>query len=80
MATSPFPQWAHEMSPTHRGPTGAGVLRLAVLALIVAIAWQFSTGTDSGARQVDRKEGINFCEEHRGRPGWAEVCARHGYP
>lgn len=35
MPTSPVPQWAQEMSPHHRGPTGAGVLRLAVLVVLV---------------------------------------------
>ena len=43
MATSPVPQWAREMSPTHTGPTGGGVLRLAVLVLVVVICWQWFT-------------------------------------
>lgn len=74
MATSPVPQWAQETSPTHHGPTAGAVLQLAVLALLVVIALQFFT-TDSGARQVDRKSGVTFCEEHRGDPAWDSICA-----
>jgi hypothetical protein len=40
MATSPVPEWAREMSPTHRGPTAGGVLWLAVLAIILVIVLQ----------------------------------------
>jgi hypothetical protein len=37
MATSPVPLWAQEMSPYHRGPTGAGVLALAVVAVLLSL-------------------------------------------
>ena len=37
MATSPVPLWAQEMSPNHRGPTGAGVLALAVVAVLLGL-------------------------------------------
>jgi len=50
MATSPVPLWAQEMSPHHRGPTGAGVLRLAVRAVLLALALQLVPATDSGGQ------------------------------
>ncbi len=74
MATSPFPQWAQEMSSTHRGPTAGGVLRLAVLVVLLVIASQWFAATGSGAAQVDRKSGVSLCEEHRGEPAWDSVC------
>jgi hypothetical protein len=55
MATSPIPTWAQEMSPHHRGPTGAGVLRLALVAVLVGLLLQFAGVTDRGqATSVDR--------------------------
>jgi hypothetical protein len=74
MATSPVPQWAQEMSPAYRGPTAGGVLRLAVLLLLIVIASQWFTATDSGAAQVDRRAGVSLCEEHRGQPAWDAIC------
>jgi hypothetical protein len=74
MATSPYPQWIHEMSSTYRGPTAGGVLRLAVLVLIIVIAWQFFAGVEGGAAQVDRRSGVSLCEEHRGDPAWDAIC------
>ena len=50
MATSPVPQWAQEMSPHHRGPTGAGVLRLALLVVLVVVVLQLLPATDSGGQ------------------------------
>lgn len=75
MATSPVPLWAQEMSPHHHGPTGAGVLQLAVLVVLLVLAFQWFTATDSGATQVDRKQGVSFCEEHKGQPAWDSICA-----
>jgi hypothetical protein len=37
LATSPVPLWAQEMSPHHRGPTGADVLTVAVVTILVAL-------------------------------------------
>jgi hypothetical protein len=48
MATSPVPQWAQEMSPYHRGPTGAGVLALAVVVVLVVFLLQLGAATQSG--------------------------------
>jgi hypothetical protein len=70
MATSPVPLWAQEMSPHHHGPTAGGMLQLAVLVLVVAIAWQWFTNADSGRGQVDTKPGVSLCDEH---PHWS-VC------
>jgi hypothetical protein len=72
MATSPVPQWAREMSPDHRGPTGAGVLRLALVAVLVVLLLQFAGATDRGqATSVDRG---SMCDQHRADPAWTSVC------
>jgi hypothetical protein len=73
MATSPVPVWAQEMSPHHRGPTGAGVLALAVIVVLVVLVLSAIPTAESGAqprRGVDTKQGVSLCEEH---PGWS-VC------
>jgi hypothetical protein len=71
MATSPVPLWAQEMSPHHRGPTGAGVLRLAVVAVLVALLIQLAPATEGGQDVItDRGQGVSLCEEH---PRWS-VC------
>ena len=75
MSTSPIPSWAREQSPTYRGPTTGGVFRLAVLVLIAVICWQWFAATEGGARQVDRREGVSFCEEHKGQLAWDRICA-----
>ena len=72
MATSPVPQWAREMSPHHRGPTGGGVLRLALVVVLVVLALQAVSATDGG-QVVDRKQG-SFCDIHRGQPAWDAIC------
>jgi hypothetical protein len=72
MATSPVPQWAREMSPHHRGPTAAGVLRLALVAVLVALVLQLVPTTDGGqASSVDRG---SLCDQHRADPAWRAVC------
>jgi hypothetical protein len=48
MPTSPVPLWAQEMSPHHRGPTSAGVLALAVVAVLVAFLLQLGAANGSG--------------------------------
>jgi hypothetical protein len=48
MATSPVPLWAQEMSPSHRGPTGAGVLALAIVVVLVGLLFGPQLTTDSG--------------------------------
>ena len=53
MATSPVPLWAREMSPDHRGPTGAGVLALAVVVLVLLLLGpQLATDRGQGRSQV----------------------------
>ncbi len=72
MADDRYPYWITEQSSEYRGPTSGKLLQLAVLALLVAIAWSWF---DSGAAaQVDRKPGVSFCEEKGDRPGWRQVC------
>jgi hypothetical protein len=68
MATSPVPLWAQEMSPHHRGPTGAGVLRLAVLVVLVVLLLQAWPATDSGS-QATRPIRPPACAQH-----WPPTC------
>jgi hypothetical protein len=71
MATSPVPLWAQEMSPHHHGPTGAGVLFLAVVAVLLVLLLQLGPAADRGQTgTVDRGQGVSLCEEH---PRWS-VC------
>jgi hypothetical protein len=66
MATSPIPTWAQEMSPHHRGPTGAGVLRLVLIVVLVVLVLQAAATTDSGGQAT--------------RPTVPPPCARHWPP
>ena len=66
MATSPVPLWAQEMSPHHHGPTGAGVLALAVVVVLVVLLLQAFPTTDSGGQAT--------------RPTTPPACARHWPP
>jgi hypothetical protein len=52
LATSPVPLWAQEMSPHHRGPTGAGVLAVAVVAVLVVFLLlpRLATASDTDSR------------------------------
>jgi hypothetical protein len=68
MPTSPVPQWAREMSPHHRGPTAAGMLRLALLVVLVVLALQAIPTTDSG-RQSTRTTTPPRCAQH-----WPPTC------
>jgi hypothetical protein len=69
MATSPVPQWAREMSPHHRGPTGAGVLRLAVITVVIVLLLQVVSAAHGGG-QTSTVDGGSLCDEH---PRWS-VC------
>jgi len=74
MATSPVPQWAREMSPHHRGPTAAGVLRLALLVVLVMLALQAMATTDGGG-QATRPTTPPRCAQH-----WPPTCQETGRP
>jgi hypothetical protein len=63
MATSRYSYWLEEMSPHHRGPTAGGMLRLAVLAVLVALALQLLPATDSGG-QATRPTTPPPCAQH----------------
>jgi hypothetical protein len=72
VATSPVPLWAQEMSPHHRGPTGAGVLALAVIVVLVVLMFS-AIPTAQGGDVVDHDQG-SLCDQHRGQPSWAGIC------
>jgi hypothetical protein len=63
MATSPVPLWAQEMSPYHRGPTGAGVLALAVVAVLVAFLLQLGAASGSGQAGSGQRVQSPACAE-----------------
>jgi hypothetical protein len=63
MATSPVPLWAQEMSPHHRGPTGAGVLALAVVVVLVVVVLQFATAAGSGQADSSQRVLSTACAE-----------------
>jgi hypothetical protein len=70
MATSPVPLWAQEMSSYHRGPTGGGVLALAVVAVLLGLV--LSAGA---ASRPSKQEGPRWQS-----PACAELqrLQRHG--
>jgi hypothetical protein len=68
MAASPVPQWAQEMSPHHRGPTGAGVLALAVVVVLAVLLLQALPTTNSGG-QATRPTRPPKCAQH-----WPPTC------
>ena len=70
--SSRYPYWVEEMSSTYRGPTGAGVLRLALLVVLVVVVWQALAATNGGqAASVDQG---SLCDQHRADPSWSAVC------
>jgi hypothetical protein len=69
MATSPVPQWAREMSPHHRGPTGAGVLRLSLVVVLIVLVLQAVSAAQGGGQLPDHESG-SLCDQH---PKWS-VC------
>jgi hypothetical protein len=73
MAAPRYPYWIEEQSSTHRGPTGAGVLRLALVLVLVALALQAVSAAERGGQVVDVDRG-SLCDQHHGRPGWEAVC------
>ena len=73
MATSPVPQWAREQSPYHRGPTGAGVVLLALVVVLVVLVASILPATESGAQVVEREQG-SLCDQHRGDRAWTAIC------
>jgi hypothetical protein len=68
MATSPVPQWAREMSPHHRGPTGGGVLRLAVVVVLVVLVLQ-AMSTTGPPESATRPTTPAACAQH-----WPPTC------
>ena len=62
MATSPVPLWAQEMSPYHRGPTGGGVLALAVVAVLLGLVLS-ATAASQPSEQDGRRWQSPACAE-----------------
>ena len=56
MATSPVPLWAQEMSPYHRGPTGGGVLALAVVAVLLGLVLSATAASQPSEQHRPRWE------------------------
>jgi hypothetical protein len=63
-----WPRWAAEQAGTSSGPTGAGVLRLAVLVVLVVLVLQALPATDSGG-QPPRPTTPPPCAQH-----WPPTC------
>ena len=70
-----FSYWVHEQHPDHRGMTTAAVVRLALLAVLVALALS-AVPTAQGGELAGDREVASLCEEHHGDPGWKAVCER----
>jgi hypothetical protein len=54
MATAPVPLWAQEMSPYQRGPTGVGILALAVVTVLLGLVLSTTAASQSGERDGPR--------------------------
>jgi hypothetical protein len=65
MATSPVPLWAQEMSPYHRGPTGAGVLALAVVAVLLGLVLSATSATEGSEQDGPRWQSPACAELQR---------------
>ena len=65
MATSPVPLWAQEMSPYHRGPTGSGVLALAVVAILLGLVLSAMAASQSSERDGPRWQSPACAELQR---------------
>ena len=62
MATSPVPQWAREMSDSHRGPSARAVLFLAIVAVLFAL-WLQAAAADQPATGSGRQLDSPGCAE-----------------
>jgi hypothetical protein len=67
--------WQAEYAGTNRLPSIGATLALFALIAIVLLA--LLGGPTAIAEQTDRGKPPTLCQEHAGRPGWQEVCARH---
>ena len=65
MATSPVPLWAQEMSPYHRGPTGGGVLALAVVAVLLGLVLSATAATEATEQDRPRWQSPACTEQQR---------------
>jgi hypothetical protein len=65
MATSPVPLWAQEMSPYHRGPTGGGVLALAVVAVLLGLVLSATAASRSSEQDGPRWQPPACAEQQR---------------
>ena len=65
MATSPVPLWAQEMSPYHRGPTGGGVLALAVVAVLLGLVLSATAASQPSEQEGPRWQSPACTEQQR---------------
>jgi hypothetical protein len=67
--------WQAEYAGTNRLPPISLVFLVFTVVTLVLISWL--GGYDRLAEGTNRGKPPTLCQEHAGRPGWAEVCARH---
>ena len=65
MATSPVPLWAQEMSPYHRGPTGASILALALVAVVLGLVLSATASTRETEQDRSRWQSPACAEQAR---------------
>lgn len=75
MADDRWATWQAEAAGTHKGPRTTTVFFWFTVLTLVLIS--MLGGYDRLAEGANRGKPPTLCEEHAGRPGWAEVCARH---
>lgn len=75
MADDRWMQWQAEYAGTNRLPSIRSVFLLFTIVTVVLISWL--GGYDRLAEGTNRGKPPTLCQEHAGRPGWQEVCARH---
>jgi hypothetical protein len=67
--------WQAEYAGTNWMPPISLVFLVFTVVTLVLISWL--GGYDRLADGANRDKPPTLCAEHAGRPGWAEVCARH---
>jgi len=63
------------MSGTNRAPSIRATLLLFTVVTLVLLAMLGGPAAVAEWSGADRYDGLSFCEQHAGRPGWDAVCA-----